>query len=192
MMGFTLAGLSGSQQGIRSKTAIELAVLSGAMLTARLELPLAFPDQLRDTQLDIATADPFQLDIATIVSSIIIHVYLNVSLSSSQFIIMCYHPIAPKWLGQGFLPHAKLSAAGCGSMQPEQLYQALGSHIFRRVPSFSASGPKTKLHALHQLGAFVHELLLGNGCLLIDLQIHGSDGPGGCGNGELCAVRNTP
>ena len=69
--------------------------------------------------------------------------YLNVSLSS-QFIIMCYHPIAPKWLGQGFLPHAKLSAAGCGSMQPEQLYQALGSHIFRRVPSFSALGPKNQ------------------------------------------------
>ena len=63
---------------------------------------------------------------------------------------------------------------------------------------------KTKLHALHQLGAFVHELLLGNGCLLIDLQIHGSDplcscsGRGGCSgrgadaNGEVCTVRDTP
>ena len=57
--------------------------------------------------------------------------------------------------------------------------------------SFSApKRTKTKLHALHQLGAFVHELLLGNGCLLIDLQIHGSDGPRcGCSGHGGCSGR---
>ena len=63
-IGCTL-GLSGSQQGIRSKTAIELAVLSGAMLTARLQLPLAFPG---------AVAAGHRNIIATMMISIIIHV----------------------------------------------------------------------------------------------------------------------
>ena len=116
--------------------------------------------------------------------------YLNVSQCISIIITIHHHVLSPH--RPNFFPMRNCLPQVVGACNQSNYIRPWGVIFLGESHHFSASGPKTKLHALHQLGAFVHELLLGNGCLLIDLQIHGSDGPGGCGNGELCAVRNTP